>query len=317
MCMRGAAPRPPTCFRCFYFPIPSNICHSPSCTHRRPLFDFGSDYGGWPEDVGEYPVDHVTDEHREVMAEMCSRIKKPNMPSLPSVPPPPEVAGVAGLHVTAGAGLGMNITPLPGQDASLDAAMNDIAVAPFVPKKKKSAKKKGTVTPLPPSGAAGKKPAASKPPAPEDGETKPAAKSVAKPAAKPASPAKKEAPKPVSKKTLEMVSYGRDGEGVGSLLDQDLHECNLTSRSISRSTVQEVAGRGRQAGWWKDHSRQIRRQEGYFRRASRFVQADERQWPLPGRFQTGFGHLRCICTLTGQLSALPVSLSRGSYLAPS
>ena len=67
-----------------------------------PLFDFGSDYGGWPEDVGEYPLDHVTDEHREVMTEMCSRVKKPNMPSLPSVPPSPEVAGAADLHVTTG-----------------------------------------------------------------------------------------------------------------------------------------------------------------------------------------------------------------------
>ena len=170
--------------------------------------DAGSDYDGWPEDEGEYPVDHVTEEHREVMAEMCSKAQKPNMPVVPCVPPPPEAAA-ASLHVTAGgdaaaaasapAGLGMNITPLPGQDAPLDGTMNDIAVAPFAHKKKKKSSKqqKGTVTPLPPSGAAGKKPAACKPPAAEGGESKPAAKPA---------PAKKEAPKPVSKKNLEMVS---------------------------------------------------------------------------------------------------------------
>ena len=69
-----------------------------SLTHWFPP-DTDSDYGGWPEDEGEYPVDHVTEEHREVMAEMCSKAQKPNMPVVPCVPPPPEAAG---LHVAAG-----------------------------------------------------------------------------------------------------------------------------------------------------------------------------------------------------------------------
>ena len=81
---RGGA-SPSTCFGCFFLPHSlTSAVFLRTRTVSPP--DTDSDFDGWPEDEGEYPVDHVTEEHREVMAERCSFAEAPDMPNLPSVP---------------------------------------------------------------------------------------------------------------------------------------------------------------------------------------------------------------------------------------
>lgn len=45
------------------------------------------DYGGWPTEIEEIPVKFLTEEHREVMSEMCTGRYSPEMPNIPTNDP--------------------------------------------------------------------------------------------------------------------------------------------------------------------------------------------------------------------------------------
>jgi len=109
-----------------------------SCTAR--------DYEGWPEKKDEFPISHMTEEHRRLIAEKCSAQDNPAMPNLPM-----------SLMVTAG-GDGKNIssaiTPPPAHNRAVVENQSNVVVgmagggggSKGGGKKKKN---KGGVTPSP------------------------------------------------------------------------------------------------------------------------------------------------------------------------
>ena len=119
-----------------------------------PILCYSSDYGGWPEDTKELPIQFLTEETREVIAELCSAIDNPTMPNIPT----------SQLLVTAGAAdEGDNvsaITPPPSHNQAVAESQSEVVVGMA---RAKGAKKKGGVTPspMPPMGAA-KKPVVKK-----------------------------------------------------------------------------------------------------------------------------------------------------------
>ena len=143
---------------CFTSSIITYISHPCfTCTNR--------DYEGWPEKKDEFPISHMTEEHRWLIADKCSAQDNPAMPNLPM-----------SLMVTAG-GDGKNIssaiTPPPAHNRAVVENQSNVVVgmagggsSKGGGKKKKN---KGGVTPspMPPkstaaAAAAGKKPAAEK-----------------------------------------------------------------------------------------------------------------------------------------------------------
>ena len=50
-------------------------CHLLHCITR--------DYEGWPDKKNEFPIDHMTAEHRQIIIEKCSKEDNPAMPDLP------------------------------------------------------------------------------------------------------------------------------------------------------------------------------------------------------------------------------------------
>lgn len=42
------------------------------------------DYEAWPKEKKDYPIEFITEEHRELIAERCSNEEEPVMPNLPT-----------------------------------------------------------------------------------------------------------------------------------------------------------------------------------------------------------------------------------------
>ena len=86
-----------------------------SHAHNLHLYYFSSlssDYGGWPE-VHELPIDHLTGEHRRLIAEKCSENEDPVLPNLPTSMSLLSTADAAGDKK------GNSITPPPCHDMAV------------------------------------------------------------------------------------------------------------------------------------------------------------------------------------------------------
>lgn len=94
------------------------------------------------------PVKYLTEEHRALLAEKCSKQENPPMPDLPTT---------MSLLATAGGDNAANITPLPSHEQAVAENQSNLVVGALRTKGKKSGV---TPSPVPPKGAskqAGKK----------------------------------------------------------------------------------------------------------------------------------------------------------------
>lgn len=110
-----------------------------------------SDYEGWPEEQHELPIDHMTEEHRQLIADKCSADgENAAMPNVPT-----------SLLATAGGNGASAITPIPAHNRAIADGQNNVVVAMAGGGGKggKGKKKKNggvTPSPMPPKGAAAK-----------------------------------------------------------------------------------------------------------------------------------------------------------------
>ena len=117
-------------------------------THNLHLYYFSSlssDYGGWPE-VHELPIDHLTGEHRRLIAEKCSENEDPVLPNLPTSMSLLSTADAAGDKK------GNSITPPPCHDMAVAENQSNIVVgAAHISKGGKKMQGGVTPSPMPPS----------------------------------------------------------------------------------------------------------------------------------------------------------------------
>lgn len=105
--------------------------------HKQSLF---SDYGGWP-DVNELPVDHLTEEARQLIIQKCSDHDDPTLPALPTSVSLLSTAGAAGNTKEN------SITPPPSHDIAITEGQSNIVIGAIHCKGSK--KTNGGVTPSP------------------------------------------------------------------------------------------------------------------------------------------------------------------------
>jgi hypothetical protein len=102
-----------------------------------------NDFGGWPEDVAELPVTHMTQEHMTALLAKCSKYKDTAMPIFPESPTRgSETTALSQMTlVTANTGV---VTPPPNTSSS-------VATAQQQQQKKNDPKGKtsSTITPCP------------------------------------------------------------------------------------------------------------------------------------------------------------------------